>query len=229
LLRDSPNGDRASRTSPAGPGPTSQPNSPALHHARWFWPALVTALLTGICYAALLLWMPTYLVQEVNLSIGVASTLAALLPVTGIAATLAAGWGNARLGSGREGLAAAGVLALVALFFACAPLAAGIPVVAIALLLLAGGTANAATSIVLSAWPLALGDGSTTSRVAGILGFAFSAGAGISGSLSGLVLDRGGWAPLFGLLAALALMATVLALLLHTRRTPSAEGQDRGA
>lgn len=144
-----------------------------------------------------------------GLPIGNAATLAALLPVVGIGGTLLAGWVNNRLGRGREGSLTAAVLLLWAVLFLATAAAGEQLVLATSALLLASGAANAATSLVLSAWPLVLGSSRTTSSLAGLLGFAVNIGGGLSGSATGLLLDRQGWTAVFGLLAVLGAAAAL--------------------
>ena len=178
-------------------------------------PALLAALATGFCYAALLLWTPTYFVEVAGLTIGRASTLAAIMPVVGIGGTLLAGWVNIRLGRGREGMLTAVVLLLCAGLFVSAAAAGEQLALAAISLILASGAANAATSLVLSAWPLVLGSSRTTSSLAGLLGFAFNIGGGFSGSATGILLDHQGWTAVFGVLALTALAGAAAAVWLQ--------------
>ena len=70
------------------PASRESPFAPAA--VRRAGPALLAALATGFCYAALLLWTPTYFVEVAGLTIGRASTLATIMPVVGIGGTVRA-------------------------------------------------------------------------------------------------------------------------------------------
>ncbi len=211
LASDAPAG--AAVQAAALPASRESPFAPAA--VRRAGPALLAALATGFCYAALLLWTPTYFVEVAGLTIGRASTLAAIMPVVGIGGTLLAGWVNIRLGRGREGMLTAVVLLLCAGLFLGAAAAGEQLALAATALILASGAANAATSLVLSAWPLVLGSSRTTSSLAGLLGFAFNIGGGFSGSATGMLLDRQGWTAVFAVLALMALAGAAAAVWLQ--------------
>ena len=137
------------------------------------------------------------------------------MPVVGIGGTLLAGWVNIRLGRGREGMLTAVVLLLCAGLFVSAAAAGEQLALAAISLILASGAANAATSLVLSAWPLVLGSSRTTYNLAGMLGFAFNIGGGFSGSATGILLDQQGWTAVFGVLALTALAGAAAAVWLQ--------------
>ena len=54
---------------------------------RRYWSLALAALFTGFLFAVFTVWIPTYYVEVGGLTIGVAATLAALLPLAGIGGT----------------------------------------------------------------------------------------------------------------------------------------------
>ena len=190
LASDAP----AGATVPAAATPAGGESPFALAAVRRAGPALLAAVATGFCYAALLLWTPTYFVDR-----GGADHRPRFDP-----GRPHAGSGNRRHAAGRLGqhppgararrvADGGGAAALCGLFLAAAAAGGQLALAATSALLLASGAANAATSLVLSAWPLVLGSSRTTSSLAGLLGFAFNIGGGFSGSATGMLLDRQGW------------------------------------
>ncbi len=185
---------------------------------RRHWPALLSALAAGFCYATLILWTPTYFVDAAGLGIVQASVLAALMPLAAIGGTLIAAWVAGRFAAGREVALTAAILLAAALIFLVMANVSGNLFVAAGTLILASSVVNAAASLVVSTWPLVLG-ATTISSMAGLMGFAFNIGGGLSVSLVGIVLDRLGWSALFIVLAVAALLAAVAAMAMNRRRS----------
>ena len=75
-----------------------------------------------------------------------------------------------------------------------------------------GTTSYGANSILLTALPLGLADEGIVSSSAGFLDFASYVGAGISGVLTGWLVDRWGWSVVFGYWIVAVLMGVVMLL-----------------
>ena len=71
--------------------------------------------------------------------------------------------------------------------------------------MLIGSIVYGASSLVLSTMPLTLGKREEASSTAGLIGFAFNLGAGLSGAVIGTILDTYSWNAVFVTLAGAAL------------------------
>ncbi len=167
-----------------------------------FWPLVLAAVFLGFALVSIIIWTPTYFVQVGGLEIGPASTLSALLPFAGIAGTLAIGWFTGRYLAQRESGALAVLLVLLAVFFAAYPLFPFQLVLSTAALMLIGALLYGASSLLLTLMPMILGGEKETSGTAGLIDFSFNIGAGLSGGIVGLMLDRASWEVVFLALAA---------------------------
>ena len=211
------------RDTPAAAGHTTLPTAellparrPANNFAaevwlnlRRFWSLIGAALFTGFCLVSLIIWIPTYYVEVGQIDIGLAATLSSLLPFAGIGGTLLIGWVVGHQLSGREGFGLSVLLLILAALFS---LYAALPfnlVISSAALMLIGGIVYGAGSLVLSTMPLTLGRREEASSIAGLVGFAFNAGGGLSGVIVGAILDAFAWNIVFLTLAASALAGAV--------------------
>ncbi len=192
-------------------------------HPRLRWAALA-CLFMGMAKDGLILWGPSFLIENAGLRLGSAAAMAILIPLCGLMGTLASGWLSARHFQSREAPVAALMLVGLSIAIAClgilAPLGRLGPVL-IALGLI--GTASyGANSILLTAVPLGLGSEGIVSSAAGFLDFASYVGAGLSGALAGWLVDGWGWSIVFGYwaVAALAGAAMLLPLVLVGSREP---------
>ena len=189
-------------TEPEGAGPGSANLLISLVMAlRRHWALVVAAIGMGFSHAALGVWLPTYFVEAIGLTIGPASTLSALLPVAGIGGTLITGWWVGRYLAGREArglLYVQGALTMLFLFYPLLP--RNIVLNTLGLMLI-GSILFGATSLILTTMPLVISQRETASGTVGLISFAFNIGAGLSGGIIGAILDAGSWPVVFGALA----------------------------
>jgi sugar phosphate permease len=189
---------------------------PRLIRSGAFWTAIgLSALLTFI-RIGFLTWTPTYL-YEVSRAAGhaeISGSIAksALFPAAGVVAALCTGPLSDRLGPGKRApLMAASLAVVVALVVALGhgrvqgTLAAATLIGAIGLFLL-GPYSLLAGAIALD---VAAGQGSAIA--AGIIDGAGYLGATASGVVLGRIADRSGWPAAFDVVAAAALVATIVA------------------
>jgi sugar phosphate permease len=189
---------------------------PRLMRSGAFWTAVgLSALLTFI-RVGFLTWTPTYL-YELSRAAGHAEisgsiVKSALFPAAGVVAALCTGPLSDRLGPGKRApLMAASLAVVVVLVVALGhghvhrTLPAAMLIGAIGLFLL-GPYSLLAGAIALD---VAAGQGSATA--AGIIDGAGYLGATASGVVLGHIADRSGWSAAFDVVAAAALVATIVA------------------
>jgi OPA family glycerol-3-phosphate transporter-like MFS transporter len=213
IIRDTPEAAGHEPVQPAGSGPElPQPRSlPVIrglwHSFRRFWPLTAAAVFLGFCLISLMVWLPTYYVEAGQLEIGLASTLATLIPFSGIAGTLLVGWLVGQYLTGQEALGlAVALLALAGLFFLYPTLPLNLATSSIMLMVI-GGVVYGASSLLLATMPLALGEREEASGTAGLVDFAFNIGAGLSGGVVGAILETQSWTFVFLALGGAALLA----------------------
>lgn len=187
---------------------------------RRFWALSAAALFIGFVFGVFTLWSPSYFVDVGELSAGVGSSIASLLPLAGILGITVTGWLCGRYLVGREPLGLMGVLALLSLLCAVYPLVPFRLSSAVLLTMLIASLAYGATSLTLSTMPLALGGQAETSGTAGLLDFAFALGTALSGAVIGLLLEAFGWNGVFAALALASMTATGFVLLVSFRQRP---------
>jgi sugar phosphate permease len=88
---------------------------------RHFWALSAAALFIGFIFGVFTLWSPTYFVDVGELSAGVGSSIASLLPLAGILGILGSGWVCGRYLVGREPVGLIGILVLLGLLCAAYP------------------------------------------------------------------------------------------------------------
>jgi OPA family glycerol-3-phosphate transporter-like MFS transporter len=168
----------------------------------------------GMAKDGMILWGPTFLIEAAGLQLGRAAVMAVLIPLCGLVGTFASGWLSARYFQSREAPIAAMMLVALAVTIASlgilAPLGELGPVL-IALGMI-GTTSYGANSILLTALPLGLADQGIVSSAAGFLDFASYVGAGLSGVLTGWLVDRWGWPVVFGYWIVAALLGVLMLL-----------------
>jgi sugar phosphate permease len=184
---------------------------------RRYWLLALGAFFAGPLFIFLTLWTPTYFVEIGGLEIGRASSIAALLPLVGIGGILLTGFLTRRYLMNREVLALAWVLAAIAVLCAVFPLLPFQLLRSALVFFLLSALVYGATNLFLATMPLAVGAVEETSGVAGLLDFSFSIGGALSGVLIGAVLDTYSWTAAFLVLAATALVAS---LIVFRSRTP---------
>lgn len=182
-----------------------------------FWSLVAAAIFLGFCLVSLIIWVPTYYVEVGALDIGLASTLSTLIPFSGITGTLLIGWLVGHYFVGREVLSLTALLViLTALFFIYPALPVNLVISSITLMLI-GAVAYGAASLMMTTMPLALGNREGASGTAGLVGFFFNIGSGLSGWGIGTILDSYSWNIVFFALAGAALAAALFMLVTHLR------------
>lgn len=177
---------------------------------RRYWLLALGSFFAGPLYIFFTIWTPTYFVEVGGLEIARASSLAALLPLVGIGGIVLTGLLINRYLVGREVLALASVLGILALLFAVYPLLEFDLLRSALIFFLLSALVYGITNLFLATMPLSLGRRGETSSVAGLLDFSFSIGGALSGVLIGAVLDTFSWTVAFSVLAATALIAALI-------------------
>jgi sugar phosphate permease len=176
-------------------------------HPRLRWAALTNAA-QGFVQGSAVLWVPTYLVEALNMDIGGAATSAVVLPLCGLAGVLVGGWASDRFFRSRvapmTAVMMAGLAASVLATSFLAPQGGLAP--AVALLGLIGAITHGVGSILVTVLPLSLGHEGGVSSAAGFLDFAGYVGAGVGGLLAGAIVDGWGWDAVFVCWAVVALL-----------------------
>ncbi|MBC7255930.1 MAG: MFS transporter [Chloroflexi bacterium] len=180
---------------------------------RW---GLIVGFFSGMVKDALSLWAPTYLLEVQGLPLGVAAGWAAAIPFAGGAGAFLSGLVLHRSSHQREApivvgaasLVAAGAMGLLLLNGRTSPLGA------LAALTLSALGSHGMNALLMTSLPLRLGGEGNVSSAAGALDFISYVGGGLSGALTGYLLDGFGWPAVFGLW----LIATFAILLSSSRR-----------
>lgn len=205
-IRDAPaDGLVVTASEPASPGNLSGAVRGIGTTLRRLWTLVLAAAGLGFCLVTLIIWMPTYFVEQGGVSLRTAATLAAFIPLAGIAGTIVTGWSIARWLPEREAIGLAMTLVLLAASLLIVQfLPVRLVVVTVALVWI-GALVNGAASLMLTTMPLVMGRRGETSGTAGVLGFAFNVGAGASGAGVGILLDAFAWNAVFLVLFGAAL------------------------
>ncbi|MDP9002428.1 MAG: MFS transporter, partial [Myxococcota bacterium] len=181
-----------------------------------FWMAISLSALLTFMRIGFLTWTPTYL-SEVSASTGNAEisgaiVKSAIFPAAGVIAALSIGPLSDRFGPGRRAPVMAASLAMVVILVLVLahggprdPLAAALLIGAIGLFLLGP------YSLLAGAIALDIAGTRGPATAAGIIDGAGYLGATASGVVLGYIADRSGWTAAFDLVAATALLATLVA------------------
>ncbi|MDE2972931.1 MAG: MFS transporter, partial [Acidobacteriota bacterium] len=167
-------------------------------------------------------WSVDYLVQA-GAGIGAAAATSALFPLLGSAGSITAGWVSDRLGARRGPVLAVmcAVLTLSIYVFSRLPVAEG-PWLAAALGLV-GFTLYGPYSLMSGAMVMDFGGTEASASASGIVDGIGAAGAVFAGVGMGYLIDAYGWDGAFGIIVAMASVATVLNALLWSHRPLRAE------
>jgi sugar phosphate permease len=176
---------------------------------RRFWTLSIAAAFVGFCLVTIIVWLPTYYVEVAGVDIGLASSLAALIPFAGIAGALLIGWLVGHFFSSRETTGLMLVLFLLALLFFIFPFLPDQLVVSTLALMLIGAVVYGASSLTLTTMPLSLGEQEEASSTAGLIDFSLNIGGGLSGIAVGAILQSSGWDFTFLALAVAALFGAL--------------------
>ena len=190
---------------------------------RW---ALIACFLSGMIKDGLTLWGPTYLMEEQGLDLASAALTGMLIPLSGAAGAVSAGWLVHRVSKGQESPVVAGLGALIGLA------AMGLYQTGageqgwLGLVLLAGIAlgSHGMNALLMTSVPLRLGPGGSVSSAAGALDFASYVGGGLSVALVGALQDLHGWGAIYGWWVAVAVAIAILActeLSQSRRRAPA--------
>lgn len=162
-------------------------------------------------------WSVDYLVQG-GAGIGAAAATSALFPLLGSAGSITAGWVSDRLGARRGPVLAVmcAVLTLSIYVFSRLPVAEG-PWLAAALGLV-GFTLYGPYSLMSGAMVMDFGGKEASASASGIVDGVGAAGAVFAGVGMGYLIDAYGWDGAFGIIVAMASLATVLNALLWSHK-----------
>lgn len=180
---------------------------------RRYGQLVAASIFFGFTFVSLVVWLPTYYVEARHLSIGAAAAVSTLVPFSGIIGTLIIGWWIGRYWLGREAIGLTLALVALAVLLALYPFVPGGLIGGILVLVLIGGMAYGATSVLLTTMPLALSAHAEASSTAGLLDLSFNIGGGLSGGLVGLLLDMQGWNLVFLAQGAAVLVAAVFLII----------------
>lgn len=184
---------------------------------RRFWSLVMACIFFGFTFASLIVWLPTYYVEVQKLGIDSASVLSTLVPVAGVFGTLLIGGWIGRSWIGQERIGLMIILIALAVSLILYPAVHGGLMMSTLLLGLIGAMAYGATSVLLTTIPLVAGGAGEASSTAGLLDLTFNIGAGLSGGIIGLLLDKGGWNMVF-LGQGLAVLLAAFSLLLQKKQ-----------
>ncbi|MCU0593160.1 MAG: MFS transporter [Desulfobacterales bacterium] len=172
-----------------------------LHNLKRFWPLAVAAVTSGFILFSLVIWLPTYLVENLAASSGAAASLSSVLPIAGVLGTIAVSWLISGHFAGRELHFGAALYSCASLLLAFFPFVGTSVISSLVILILCGGILYGAATIITTIVPMLMSRKHETSTIAGFIDFAFNVGAGMAGVVIGTVLDRHSWAVVFFALA----------------------------
>ena len=178
-----------------------------------FWILCASYVLLSVIRYSFWGWSVDYLVQA-GAGIGAAAATSALFPLLGSAGSITAGWVSDRLGARRGPVLAVmcAVLTLSIVVFSRLPVAEG-PWLAAALGLV-GFTLYGPYSLMSGAMVMDFGGKEASASASGIVDGVGAAGAIFAGVGMGYLIDAHGWDGAFGIIVAMAALATVLNALL---------------
>ena len=178
-----------------------------------FWVMCASYVLLSVIRYSFWGWSVDYLV-EAGAGIGAAAATSALFPLLGSAGSITAGWVSDGLGARRGPVLAVmcGVLTFSIYGFSRLPVAEG-PLLAVALGLV-GFTLYGPYSLMSGAMVMDFGGGEASASASGIVDGIGAAGAIFAGVGMGYLIDAHGWDGAFGIIVAMASVATVLSCLL---------------
>ncbi|MCY4355556.1 MAG: MFS transporter [Truepera sp.] len=227
--RDRPEGAGLALPEAAGGSAGGHGSAPELTRVLLrFWPLALTGVCGGSLLIPLVVWLPTYFVDELGLSVAASANLSALLPVAGVAGTLSFSWLVASRFRGREiGFALVWflILAGIALLF---PLASGSFAASVALLIVLGATVYGVSTLILITTPMLFSDREETASVAGVIDFSHYIGASIASALIGIIVARWSWFAAFGMLSTSAVLASLALAVFAWWRGGGGGGRHRG-
>ena len=188
-----------------------------------FWILCASYVLLSVVRYSFWGWSVDYLVQA-GAGIGAAAATSALFPLLGSAGSITAGWVSDRLGARRGPVLAVmcAVLTLSIYVFSRLPVSEGAWLAAA--LGLVGFTLYGPYSLMSGAMVMDFGGKEASASASGIVDGIGAAGAIFAGVGMGYLIDTYGWDGAFGIIVAMASVATVLNALLWSHRPLRAEG-----
>ena len=212
-----PAAGREAQPEPAAPGAERRRSRRRMLTSPAFWILCASYVLLSVVRYSFWGWSVDYLV-EAGAGIGAAAATSALFPLVGSAGSITAGWVSDRLGARRGPVLAVmcGVLTLSVVVFSRLPITEG-PWLAAALGLV-GFTLYGPYSLMSGAMVMDFGGTEASASASGIVDGIGAAGAIFAGVGMGYLIDAHGWDGAFGIIVAMASLATVLNALLWRHR-----------
>ena len=208
-----PPGPREAEPEPAPPGAARSRSRRRMLASPAFWILCASYVLLSVIRYSFWGWSVDYLVQA-GAGIGAAAATSALFPLLGSAGSITAGWVSDRLGARRGPVLAVmcAVLTLSIYVFSRLPVAEGLWLAAA--LGLVGFTLYGPYSLMSGAMVMDFGGKEASASASGIVDGIGAAGAIFAGVGMGYLIDTHGWDGAFGIILAMAGVATVLNALL---------------
>ena len=182
-----------------------------------FWVMCTSYLLLSIIRYSFWGWSVEYLV-EAGAGIGAAAAASAMFPLLGSAGSITAGWVSDRLGARRGPVLAILCAALTLSIYAFSRLPAGETLWLAAALGLVGFTLYGPYSLMSGAMVMDFGGKEAAASASGIVDMIGAAGAIFTGVGMGYLIETYGWNGAFGIIVAMASVATFLSSLLWNHK-----------
>ena len=182
-----------------------------------FWVMCTSYLLLSIIRYSFWGWSVGYLVQA-GAGIGAAAAASAMFPLLGSAGSITAGWVSDRLGARRGPVLAVLCAALTLSIYAFSRLPAGETLWLAAALGLVGFTLYGPYSLMSGAMVMDFGGEKAAASASGIVDMIGAAGAIFTGVGMGYLIETYGWNGAFGIIVAMACVATFLSSLLWNHK-----------
>ena len=188
-----------------------------------FWIMCTSYLLLSIIRYSFWGWSVGYLVQA-GAGIGAATAASAVFPLLGSAGSITAGWVSDRLGARRGPVLAVLCAALTLSIYAFSRLPADETLWIAAALGLVGFTLYGPYSLMSGAMVMDFGGKEAAASASGIVDMIGAAGAIFTGVGMGYMIETYGWNGAFGIIVAMASVATFLSFLLWNHKPLRADG-----
>ena len=156
-------------------------------------PVAIACIAQGIIRDGITLWSPKFLMETQNMSIDSTIGLVIIIPIANFIGIMFAGWLNKRLNNNEKltsiVLYSAGFISCLGLF-----IFSGINIfISMICLYLSSALMAGANTLLISIVPLHYGKYNKVSSVAGFLDFCCYVGSGITGIMTGFLVDKTGW------------------------------------
>ncbi len=188
-----------------------------------FWIMCTSYLLLSIIRYSFWGWSVGYLVQA-GAGIGAAAAASAVFPLLGSAGSITAGWVSDRLGARRGPVLAVLCAALTLSIYGFSRLPADETLWIAAALGLVGFTLYGPYSLMSGAMVMDFGGKEAAASASGIVDMIGAAGAIFTGVGMGYMIETYGWNGAFGIIVAMASVATFLSFLLWNHKPLRADG-----